>query len=107
MTQTSKAADQMVIRFNESARWADYGNDGSDRAATRRYFAWSTAAKVVAAQGITEAAAADLAAQAQKARNAAEAHEFEGGYGWLDRVEAEVKDQAAEQIRREIAAVAA
>lgn len=104
MTQTSTARDQMVIRFTETARWADYGNDGSDRAASSRYFAWRAAAKAVQDQGITEAAAADLEAQAVTADNAALAAEWEGGTGWTSKIEADVKREAATQIRREMVA---
>lgn len=71
MTQTrNQTPATIAAALRESARWADYGNDGYDRAASGRYFGYQAAAKAVEAQGLTEEVAASLEADANRAAGA-------------------------------------
>lgn len=106
MTQTSTPADATatVTRYVENARWADYGNDGSDTAAWAAYQAWMTAARTVQAEGVTEAAVAALEAEMGRLENRAKAAEWEGGTGAVPMLTARTLKAAVADLKGLVAA---
>lgn len=69
-TEMAPEVQDALRKFEDSAKWADYGNDGYDKAASGKSGAWTQAAELIRKQGLTPEVVAELRSRAEKESHA-------------------------------------